>query len=214
MSEDVVDFGPTGRPDPAPASRRVRPTWMFNTTAGGMSLPLAAIGAALGAASLVGEWQSVQIANDGPQGLSFTSPVSGVGPLGTAYLFTVIVLVTVAALALFAEERVRKAARVAGLALSGTGLALLGATASTLTRTTGDIGMFRYYPADELKDVALGLEWGLYAGMGALLAIGAALLLNRPPLPSSAEPALDDEPEFEDAAIDLTVTVEPIRRRT
>lgn len=208
MSEDVVDFGPAGQATSARTLKRVRPAWIT----AGVSLPLAAVGAALGAASCVGEWQSVQMPAAGPRDQSFTSPVSAVGPLGTVYLVVLVGLVTAAALALFSDDGVRKPARIAGIALSGSGLVLLAATANTLTQT-GELALFQFYPAEELGNVTLGLEWGLYAAMGAMAAIGGALVLNRPPLAAPQEPVGADEPAFEGEAIDLTVTVEPIAKQ-
>lgn len=210
MSEDVVDFGPPGSRDVTRAPRQW-PSWVSS----GISLPLAVIGAGLAVASCVGEWQSIHLdasrISSSFGGEALTTTVSGVGPLGTAYLIAVVGSVTLAVLAFFGDEGVRNTARLAGIALAVCGLAMVGAAASMLSDTF-DTASFRYVPAAE-PEMTLSLEWGVYAAAAAMAALGAALALHQPARPRRPIVHVQDEPEYEvDAVADLTVTVEPMNK--
>lgn len=207
MTEDVIDFGPPARPDrPQPRSR---PAWLT----GGITVPLATLGAALAAASSVGPWQSVRIPEEGFPGQRFSGPVTSAGALGNTYLMALVLLITVTVLAVFsADAKVRGLARLAGLALAGCALVLLGATANLLSRTTEGAN-FAFYPEDVMEQVIFKLEWGLYAAFAGVLAIGLALAFSRPAVAGSVEQEQRSEQDFsDDDDMELTVTVHPISR--
>lgn len=205
MTEDVIDFSPDGRHDRSPT--RHWPSWRTN----GAALPLAALGAALAAASCFGEWQSVHIPDEGRQAQTFSSPVAALGPLGAAYLMTAVVLFTAAVLTLFGDRSIRRTARLAGLALSGCALVLLAGTANMLSKTI-DGANFRFYPADSMDEITFQLEWGIFAAFAGVVAVGVALVLSRPAVLGEVPQEQREEPEFADDAIDLTVSVHPITR--
>ncbi|MBQ1074013.1 hypothetical protein KBX06_12710 [Micromonospora sp. C31] len=96
---------------------------------------LAALGAVAALASMVGEWQVMTIPNAGPQGntpLRVPGGVSDVGGFGVGYLVGLFALVCAMVLALRGTGAVRPNARLAGLALAGSLLGLLVATAASL----------------------------------------------------------------------------------
>ncbi|WP_117213963.1 hypothetical protein [Allorhizocola rhizosphaerae] len=201
MSGDVVDFAPVPRP-----RKWTRPSWQTGSAA----VPLAVLGAALGAASLFGEWTTITM----PNGVETPAiMLSSVGSLGTAFVVALMALVTVVAIALFGEHPGgTRNQRVAGIALSGGSLVLLGAIANMLTaENQGRI----YLVASSLSSSAqaeptASLAWGVYAAFGAVIALGGALLLPAP-VRRTREVPVEEEPEFEGEAVDLTVTVEPVR---
>ncbi len=200
MSGDVVDFAPVRRMHKP--HRLTRPNWQT----GSLAVPLAVLGAALGAASLFGEWLSISMSGGA------TAPavtIFSLGTLGTAYVVGLVALVTVAALVFFGDhpEGTRNL-RVAGIAMGGSLLAVVGAIASQLTSSDDDQAS---YGIALQAEPAYSLSWGIYAAFGAVIALGVALLLQPAPRRQPAVAAAEEEAEFEGDAVDLTVTVEPVR---
>lgn len=200
MPSDIVDFAPAGgRSRQAPSA----------------SLPLAVLGAALGAASLLGDWQTVRLPAEliGPESREFALSLLAAGVLTTPYVITLFLLVTTVTIALFGEERARSLARLAALALASCGLVLLGVIGQMLQDGMLSEGLYLSDLADQTE---ADVQWGFYAAAGAMLALGAAALLNRTsakPLRQEPEPADGEAGHEADDAMQLSVIVEPVSRR-
>ncbi|SDY17534.1 hypothetical protein SAMN05444365_101939 [Micromonospora pattaloongensis] len=141
---------------------------------------VAALGTAAVAGSLFGEWAvtapgDTAPAGDGPPTVPQT--VNDIGSFGTTYLVGVLALTGCVALALFGAPAVRRELRVAGLALAGGLLVMLGALLAALHQI-----MSRYFGVEAL---AVRHGRGLVLAFVGVAMLGAALLLARraPTLP-------------------------------
>lgn len=197
--EAVVEFGSE------PAPRRSR----FDTAGLGRALlsdrrtvPLAAALAALaGLVAVLSEWQ-VTTLNAGafsPEegGRVLPSGIDDLGALGIGFVLSLFLVVPAMVFTLFGPPRGRRHARLAGLSLAGTQLALLFAVATTLSTESYVINPIFRANLDE-GETTIGYGRGLWCAFaGVLLALAAFYLAGRH-LPAGAEsgPAeADDEPD-------------------
>ncbi|SCF43031.1 hypothetical protein [Micromonospora mirobrigensis] len=189
----VVEWGPTGSDAP---TRTGRPLVALARDRR-VPLILAGLGAAAAVASLVGEWLVMTVPNGGPEGgemVRVPGGVAEVGGFGVGYLVGLLGLAAALALALAGTPGVRRNARVAGLALAGTVLAVLTAAALSLD-DSGERTLF--YSSEDGFRVEYGrglvmafLATALLAGALQLTGLGAA---GRGPVDVGPEEA-DDEP--------------------
>ncbi|WP_018254988.1 hypothetical protein [Salinispora mooreana] len=137
-------------------------------------LALAGLGAAAGLASLVGEWVVLHLPTGGPAGgpIEIPETVDEVGSFGSAYLVGLLGLAVAVALALHGTGATRSNARIAGLALAATLLAVLVAGATTIGDT--DVRAI-YYRGQDGFDIEYGR--GMVTAFLACALLGAALLL-------------------------------------
>ncbi|MER7418646.1 hypothetical protein ABT346_17990 [Micromonospora peucetia] len=156
---------------------------------------LAALGAVAALASMLGEWQVMTLPNAGPQGnapLRVPGGVSDVGGFGVGYLAGLFALVCAVVLALRGTPSVRPNARLAGLALAGTLLGLLVATAASLDEAGQRVF---FYSTDDGFRVDYGR--GLVMAFLACALFGAALKLapaRAVPVPEEADDGDEAEP--------------------
>ncbi|NJC15566.1 hypothetical protein F4558_005392 [Micromonospora profundi] len=159
-----------------------------------LPLLLAGLGGVAGVASLIGEWLVMTLPNSGPVGTStidVPAGVSDIGGFGVGYLVGLLGLVCTVALALRGTASVRQNARLMGLALAGSLLALLIAATATLN----DSGQRTYFyaPQDGFR-VEYGR--GLVMAFVACVLLGAALrLAPSAPEQVQAGPTADHHPD-------------------
>jgi len=221
MTEDIVEFGaPT--PRPKRARRRGRPAWLDNRM-----LPVAGLGALAGAASLAAPWQKILFnPNQGnarpPADETYQAMLISLGAYGSGYLFTLIATIATVALVFYGHQGVPAAARVIGVALSGTNMILLAMTAYVLNKGTAvNVGFVIIGPEDRTR-MTISLDWGFYAALAAVVALGVAALRAQPAAPGIAgeEPGSASEGggdghrrgeggDPDDGVIDLSVSVHP-----
>ncbi|HCT75023.1 MAG TPA: hypothetical protein DGT23_00210 [Micromonosporaceae bacterium] len=199
MSEDVIEFGAVDRP---PRRSRVP---------AGSAMPLAAIGAIAGAASLIGPWQSTSLplGPDVGDTRQIGAALAAVGSHGAAYMVALTGLITAVSIVLFGRRRVRDTARTAGFALAGSTLAILLSMAYSLSNTS-NLADYRLYPPEDLANVDFRLEWGIYVAFAAVLSFGAALVVSHVAGPRPA-PRLLEEQAPEPGEMELTVSVYPVK---
>lgn len=163
-----------GWDEPKPRPGRGRRLVTRLTSDRRLPLVLAGLGGAAGLASLIGEWVVLVLPTGGPAGGALEVPdtVSQVGGFGVAYLVGLLGLAVTVVLALRGTDAVRPNARVAGLALAATLLAVL----LTGVAAIGD-GDPRaiYYRGQEGFDIEYGR--GVVTAFLACVLLGAALLL-------------------------------------
>jgi len=202
-ADDVVEFG-----DDAPPSRR-----RWSTAGLGRALvtdrrvvPLtAALGAVALLASLISEWQITTVDSEMFGGEVGTHPIptdiTDLGALGAAYLVGLFPLVCAVVLSLFGPAAGRRWARLAGMSVAGTMLALLFATASSLgdqSRTISNLYTLQFDKDQVQFTYGRGL-WCAVAGVSlAIVALylptGSGPLLppwsrpRRPPSPMRNRP--------------------------
>jgi hypothetical protein len=223
MTEDIVEFGaPT--PRPKRVRRRGRPPWLENRM-----LPVAGLGALAGAASLAAPWQKMvfnpQQGDSRPlAGESDQALLISLGAYGSGYLLTLIATVAAVALVFYGHQRVSVTARVIGTALSGANLVLLAMMAYVLTKGTAvNVGFIIVYPEDRAR-MSINLDWGFYAAVAAVVALGVAALRAQPVAPriggeepgsegESGAPGRAEDGEPDDGVIDLSVSVHPVGKQ-
>jgi hypothetical protein len=223
MTEDIVEFGATA-PRRKRVSRSGRPQWMNNRM-----LPVAAVGGLAGAASLFLPWQKIvsRPPENTIQELSDQTTVEtmliSLGAFGTVYLLALIATITAVAM-IFYGHQVIPATRVLGATLSGANLVILTATALVFSKGTVilNMGMITFGPRDWERST-VSLEWGFYAALAAVVALGIAALGAQPlthtepdePGPGGEGEAAGDHPEAEDddGVIDLSVSVHPVGKQ-
>ncbi|MEV0427651.1 hypothetical protein [Micromonospora sp. NPDC050495] len=187
----VVEWGDT---EPSPPGR-------LGTSLAGLArdhrLPplLVGLGAVAAIGSLVGEWLVMTVPNGGPEGnvaVRIPGGVAEVSGFGVAYLVGLLGLAAAVALALRGTPAVRHNARVAGLGLGATVLAVLIATAASLDHTSQRSLFFS--PEDGLQ-VEYGR--GLVSAFAATVLLTAALYLSdraRAGRPGPAEADTEADP--------------------
>ncbi|WP_250031799.1 hypothetical protein [Paractinoplanes maris] len=226
--EAVVEFGSE------PAPRRSR----FTTSGLGRDLladrrtvPLAAALAALaGLVSLISEWQvtTLNASALGPGGGERVLPsgIDDLGALGIGFVLSVFLVVPAVVLTLFGPSTGRRYARLAGLSVAGTQLALLFAVATTLGTESYVINpIFRVNLDEGETTIAYGRGlWCAFAGvllvLAALYLAGRHLPAGPPPVTGAGPATVDDESDpvwswrrpqareadrSEDEPLDLTV---------
>jgi hypothetical protein len=203
-AEEVLEFG-----DDAPRSR-----WRWNTTGLGRALvndrravPLAAgLGAVAVLASLVSEWQVTtvdpQVFGGELGGHPVATNVTDLGALGTGYLVGLFPMVLAVVLTMFGPAVGRRWAKLGGMSVGGTLLALLFATITSLggeSRTLPDL----YTAQLDQDQVQFAYGRGVWCAVaGVLLAMVAIYLADRhqpvmPSPPASVEaPVVSDEPAW------------------
>ena len=142
---------------------------------------LALLGAVAALASMVGEWLVLTVPDGGPDGdgrFQVPGGVAEVGGFGVAYLVGLVLLAGTVAVALRGRPVVRHDARVAGLAVAGTLVVLLTATALTLD----DAGQ-RAPLSSEGDGSGVDYGRGLVIAFAAAALLGAALLTAAVPSP-------------------------------
>lgn len=148
-------------------------------------LTVAALGFAALFGSLVGEWGTISLREEGavgpPARQELIAAASNIGGLGAAYLVGILAVAVLAALAFFGTASVRSNSRVAGTAATAGLLALLVAATVSLE----DVVRRAFFaPSDIRLEVDYGQ--GLVLGYAGTLAVGLALYLAGRP---SAGPA-------------------------
>jgi hypothetical protein len=225
MTEDIVEFGATAAPKPKRAPGRAWPRWLENRI-----LPLAAVGALAGVASMILPWQKLtprsQEGNIQQSSQPFyEATVIALGANGTAYLVTLIATVTAVSMIFFGHSLVPAATRVIGAALSAANLSILVATAVVFQNGTLilNVGLITFGP-EELARTDISLDWGFYAALAAVITLGIAALRAQP----ISHPAVDEDSESgddgdvsgdefddedDDGVIDLSVSVHPVGKQ-
>jgi len=206
MSEDVIEFGPTGEPERPPRFRHM-PQIGFGAA------PLSAmIGMFAVILSFFGPWQTTTLPDeDGFREIG--AAVAGVGPMAAAYAVIAALTVCAVALVLFGQSSTRGNARLLGFTLALMGLGVLASAAASLASTSVLVD-FRLYPAQDLMNVKFTLEWGIYLAFAGMLALTAALVLSiRPSPPMGSHPAMAAEYE-EPMEMELEVSVFPASPKT
>jgi hypothetical protein len=141
------------------------------------AVPIVMLGAALGTASLFGEW-SRAVLHSGITKPRSMSQVIGLLGLNYIYVGLLIALVTITALRLVSlrpVELIRPP--VAGLVLTASLLMLLGLIAIGVN-SEHPAEIFEYHTSGSSYPQVLG--WGIYAAFGGVIALGAAQLLLFP----------------------------------
>jgi hypothetical protein len=193
QADDVVEWGADdedeGRRDGSPLrGKAAAPRRVFRAlTRDPRVVPvIAGLSAVAVFASLVGEWQLVEIQDDPSQPTRQVSGgVAALGAFGTAYLIGAFALTTCVALVLFGRPAARTHARVVGLALAGAVAALLVATVTQLDALGTPFNGYFQFPTAPEATVGRGLE-AAFAGIG--LAALALYLAGRMPAWAAAEP--------------------------
>jgi hypothetical protein len=223
MSEDIVEFGATA-PRPERAPRRNLPKWLNNGV-----LPVAAVGALAGAGSLMLPWQKIVFR---PEEGSFQTAANdegyqamliSLGAYGSAYLLTLVATVTAVALLFYGQHLVSGIVRVIAGALSAANLVVIATTAFALNKGTAvNVGFVIFGPADRER-MAVSLDWGFYAALTAVVALGVAAMRAQPLTnaddvePGSGGEAATQsglvEGEPDDGVIDLSVSVHPVGKQ-
>lgn len=203
MSEDVIEFGEVDRPSRLHERRSRMPV--------GSALPLAAVGAIAGVASLIGPWQSISLTlgPDWGGNREIVKALATVGPHGTAYMVALTGLVTAVTIVLFGRRRGRSTARTAGFALAGCTLAILLSMAYSLS-STSSLAEYQFYPPEALTNVDFRLEWGIYVAFASVLAFGGALVLSHVAGPRPVARVLEEQAP-EPGEMELTVSVYPVK---
>ncbi|MFI5893191.1 hypothetical protein ACIA5D_24090 [Actinoplanes sp. NPDC051513] len=198
--DEVVEFGDDARP-----SRR-----RWSTAGLGRAMvtdrrivPLtAALGAVALLASLISEWQVTTVDAEVSGGEVGAHPIAtdiiDLGALGTGYLVGLFPLVCAVVLTLFGPAAGRHWARLAGMSVAGTMIALLFATATSLgdqSRTVPDLYTLQF----DKDQVQFTYGRGLWCAVaGVVLAITALYLAERHqpdavPSASAEAPAATDD---------------------
>ncbi|WP_433372379.1 hypothetical protein ACQPZX_49350 [Actinoplanes sp. CA-142083] len=200
-ADDVVEFGGDARP----ARRRWSTAGLSRSLITDRRVvPLAAVlGAVALLASLISEWQVTTVDSEvfgGEVGAHpLATDVTDLGALGTGYLVGFFPLVCAVVLTMFGPAAGRRWARLAGMSVAGTMLALLFATASSLggqSRTVPNLYTLQF-DKDQVQVVYGRGLWCAVAGV--LLAMAALYLAERhQPAPPAAytpaePPAASDE---------------------
>jgi hypothetical protein len=187
-SEEVVEFGP---------SRPPRRRWsggselLRGLAADRRAVPLAAAVAAVAFfASLVSEWQVTLVDRSffgsGVGDVSVTTQPADLGAQGTGYMIGLFLLVIATVLALFGPPAVRRSARLAGLGVGGTMLALLVALGVSLGDDSRMVPRV-YTDSSQADQVHVAYGRGLWCAIAATLLTLLALFLAGRHVP--AEPA-------------------------
>ncbi|GIH11162.1 hypothetical protein Rhe02_92290 [Rhizocola hellebori] len=207
MSEDVIEFGPTGVPERQPKLRRLP------QLPGGTALPTAAAGAIALIASMLGRWQSTTLPYDQDSSREVGSAIAALGAVGGAYVAVAVATVAAVVITLFGQPSVRHTARLLGYALAASGLTIVGTMAYSLTKTS-NLAEFRLFPQEDLDRVHFTLEWGTYVAFAGMLALGASLILSVRPSPSSVRDVATAAAYQEPAEMELEVSVFPASPKT
>jgi hypothetical protein len=175
---------------------------------------IAGLGAVALFVSLVTEWQTTTVEVSGSEFDTgqFQDVGAGVGDLGswgTGYLMGVFGVVAATALALFGAPAVRRHARLAGLGVAGTLLALLVAITAELSRNSMVTPV--YYIAEQ--EPATSYRSGLYLAFAGAAALGLALYLaGRLPAHATVKERREAEAKQEstEPAPPADLTVQPV----
>ena len=224
MTEDIVEFGAPPAPRAKRAPRKGRPLWLNNRM-----LPVAVGGAIAGAGSMILPWQKLVVRLD----RSSEEPVIQntyeaflitFGAHGPSYLITLIATITAVVLIFYGHQGV-PLARVVGGTLSGINLVILATMAIALSKGTSVNAVFLMFGPVDLSRMTISLDWGFYAALAAVFALGAAALRAQPLSQTEASeesgPAEEGEATGgdpggeldDDGVIDLSVSVHPVGKQ-
>ncbi|MCU7722150.1 hypothetical protein ODJ79_00305 [Actinoplanes sp. KI2] len=201
---DVVEFGG----DPPASNRRRQASGALRSLATDRRVvPLTALLAAVAAlASLISEWQvttvDAEVLGDGVGSHPVTTGVVDLGALGAAYLFGLFPLVVSVVLTMFGPVAGRRWARLGGLSVGGTLLAVLFATTASLGSESRVVPNLARLQVDK-DQVQLAYGRGLWcATAGVVLAMLALYLADRHQPRSSSPPrgAGDPAPPVDESA--------------
>jgi hypothetical protein len=226
MTEDIVEFGASPRPKPKPKRALVgRPQWLSNPM-----LPVASVGALAGAGSLILPWQKLVFRpEDGAirqtDQTTVETALISLGAYSTGYLLALIGTITAIAMIFYGQQAGQTTARVLGTALSGINLVILVAVALVFNRGTVvlNVGFITFGP-EEWENTTVSLDWGFYAALAAVVALGVAAVRAQPmPRTEDVEesgsagegdvPAEEHDAEADDGVIDLSVSVHPVGKQ-
>lgn len=211
VAQDVVEWGTDESPRPAL-------TRAFRLQDRQITLGVAAVGAALLAASLVVHWQVTTLPPDNVGGgfaaarPQLKTTVAGLDAWGSGYLLGLMGLLGLAALALFGAPNARPHARIAGLGWSAGLVGLLVATALSLDNTSTVLGYSYLLNQSTESQYAFSYGPGPFLALGGVAAMAAAIYLSeRQPAqaPTRAPKAAEARvaaPEPIPGPVDLTVT--------
>ncbi len=138
---------------------------------------MAVLGAALGLASLIGDWAEVELI-DGTT--ASVATIFSESLCGITYTLALAAMLTMVAVVVFGPPRQRsRSLRTAGFVLTGISLVVLAAIAYL-------VDIYPYRVKGYSFDLRLTMGWGLFAAFGAWCALGIALLhyspaVRRPP---------------------------------
>lgn len=221
MTEDIVEFGATA-PAPKRAYRRPRPQWLNNRM-----FPVAGVGALAGAGSVLLPWQKLvfqpeQSFRTGTSDDSYQALLISLGAYGSGYLFTLIATITAVAVLFYGNQAGQGTVRVIAAALSGANLVLLAGMANALNRGSAINAGFTILDPSLRGATSISLDWGFYAALAAVVALGVAALRAQPvtevdagsgPTAEGGAPSGDGEGEPDDGVIDLSVSVHPVGKQ-
>lgn len=205
----MVEFGPAT----APVTGRRGPRWRAVASDSRLTASLAVLGGAAAVASLMGEWQIIDIAEEGDgyfNGVPQLANSVWTVPMGPAYLIGLVLLGALAAVALYGPGPARAAARVAGIGAAAVLAVVVGTAAAALGTAQGVPQFFGVGP-DVYDRYTVSLGRGLWAALAALVLLGLALLAAHRAEPAATPPtgagdAGDETDDYLSGDIELTVT--------
>lgn len=171
MAEDIIDFGPAGAPP------RTKRSWRPNLPIG-VPVGLSLAGVVLAAIALVLPWQRLS-SGQLPFELGderYSLGLEQAGLYGWVFASGLLGVFSLAAVAHFGPGRPRRIAAIAGLGLSLALLVVVAALAYRLSKSSPYFGPFGNVP----EEAKFALDWGLYAGVGSIVAFGLSLLTVQP----------------------------------
>jgi hypothetical protein len=172
---DLVEFGPG-----EPVAENRLPRWRMIAGDPRTAVALTVLGGAAAVASLLGQWQTISMPgfSDSPDSVREERMINNIwtiGAVGYVYLFALLSLAALTALAMFGQPAGRFQARVAGLGVSAATLVVLGAAGKVMS--TADITrQFFGMPESMAEKLTITLERGLGMAIAAIALLGLALL--------------------------------------